>query len=377
MDDATINPNGGETAATTASEESPASEPSQSTTAPAKFTTSGDVNPAWVQEMTTPPGHPLASPLNLPHETDRAPSSGRTTARAMPRPELAGQYDPANVRSYFPQNGDQSEYDVGAALKTALRDPRPESYSEFIRGTPHEHRPGFQELARHYIADNYLDVMGELIRLGHLPEWAMPEQPRVSPDDPELANLSPELRDIALQLDPQLWEEISLMAPALRDRVLQQRMELAEIQKQRYAQAASTAVRELKEQLDVIENQTRDVIFETVGSLQPFTDDRANERAQDYCILATWAQVVNDPHLQNIREVAGESIRLAAEDRFSGNEELARGRVINARRLVAEFDKEFKAKLDANIKQFQDFFEHAPGRRQDTPAQTEQPSYIN
>src|SRR5262245_43049714 len=143
MDDATINTNGGETAATTASEESPASEPSQSTTAPAKFTTSGDVNPAWVQEMTTPPGQPpLASPLNLPHETDRAPSSGRTTARAMPKPELAGQYDPTNVRSYFPQNGDQQgAYDVSAALRSVLADPRPESYSEFIRGIPDEHRP--------------------------------------------------------------------------------------------------------------------------------------------------------------------------------------------------------------------------------------------
>src|SRR5262245_60324228 len=163
MDDGTPN-NGGETAATTASEESPASEPSQSTTSLAQFTTSGDVNPQWVEEM-APQGQP---PALREHEADRGPSSGRTTARAMPKPELAGQYDPANVRSYFPQNGDQQgAYDVGAALKSVLADPRPESYSEFIRGIPDEHLPGLQDLGRAFIAHDPENVINELIRLGY------------------------------------------------------------------------------------------------------------------------------------------------------------------------------------------------------------------
>src|SRR5262245_51433942 len=132
------NTNGSETAATTAVEslaeigirQPP---PEASASAPEKFDQHG-VNPQWVEEM-APQGQP---PALREHEADRGPSSGRTTAQAMPKPELAGQYDPANVRSYFPPQRAQSAYDVGEALKTALTDSRPESYSEFVRNIPDE-----------------------------------------------------------------------------------------------------------------------------------------------------------------------------------------------------------------------------------------------
>jgi hypothetical protein len=358
MDDATYNTtNGGETGESQASESTP----------------------------TTP-----SEPAYSPHETDRGPSSGRTTRAIypdadqpsgdMPKPELAGQYAPENIIAYGKKAllaGDQpGAYDFNAALQSVVA--KPQTYGEFIQNVPAEHLPGLVDLARNFIAHDPENVIRELIAMNHLPTWILPPAGGViNPNDPTLADLQPELQAFVIDnIEPQMWDELALMAPEIRDSVLQEKMELAQMKQQEYQQRAETAVTEWNWQMDDIENNSRYAILDAVGSLQPFTEDAANEKAQDYCILATWAQVTNDPHLQELRELAGQGFRQAAEERWRGNEKMAKGREHHARQMLAELDREFKAKLDANIKQFQAFFQHAPGRRE-APAQTDQQQYIN
>src|SRR5262245_47300756 len=122
MDDARINTNGGETEATTASESTP--QPA----APDHYDQHG-VNPQWVEEMAPQ----VQSPALREHEADRGPSSGRTTARAMPKPELAGQYDRENVLSYARGAQEQGQdYDFNGAAAALLADPSPEAYEGFV-----------------------------------------------------------------------------------------------------------------------------------------------------------------------------------------------------------------------------------------------------
>jgi hypothetical protein len=346
---------GGETAAET-SEPSPASQPAAA--------------------QASEPAYQSHEPAG---RIDRGPS-GQTIQADVPHPELLGRYNRENVLSYAKGASDQQNgYDLNAALQGVIADSRPQVYAQFVQNIPAEHLPGVVDLARNFIAHDPESVIRELIAQNHLPSWILPPaQGIVDPGDPAIAELSPELREIALGLDPAVWDQLALMDPQVRDRQLRQEMELAQIKQREYEQRATAAVEEWNRQLDAIDDDTGYAIIKAVVSLRPFTEDAANEQAQDMCVLATAAQCSNDPYLRNLREVVDEALRLAAEDRWRGNEKLAEGREHHARRLNEILIKEFKEKLDVNIKQFQLFFQHAPGRRQDAPAQDQpQSQFIN
>jgi len=315
-------------------------------------------------------------PPYTPHETDRGPDSGRTTqtipTNDVPHPERIGEYDRENILSYG--KGAEPEYSFSNAFQSVMSDPG--TYLDFMNNVPVEHQRGLEEFAHNIVAHNPRGVIATLIHHGHLPEWAMPEPQRVDARDPYLEDLPPDLRAFVLDnVDPKTWEEYLHLSDDARNRAIERDRELLQMKHQEHQQRSETAVREWNDQLNDFEGKAREDYFKSVSSLQPFEEAAANEQAQDMCVLATWAQVMNDSHLNSLRSLAGEAFRQAAEQRWLGNEKAAKAREADARRLFGIFDAEFKAKLDANIKQFNLFFQHAPGRKQDAPA--EQQTYVN
>src|SRR5438093_1543204 len=63
-------------------------------------------------------------------------------------------------------------------------------------------------------------VLGLLADRGFIPAELAPRPNMVSPDDPWIQDLSPELQEIALTLTPEQWDEIAVMDPTVRDQLL-------------------------------------------------------------------------------------------------------------------------------------------------------------
>lgn len=223
-------------------------------------------------------------------------------------------------------------------------------------------------------------VKALLAEQGYIPAHLVQAPSGVDPADPWIGDLRPDLQQIALSLDSKTWEAIAIMEPDVRDRELEEKAEL-----QRFKQQEEQ--RQQREYEQVVEKAqqawvqgVQDFAREFDGhayahmakNFQPYTEAAANEKAHAFVMQATIAQA--DQNLIQMRQQVSESLARAADAGFHGRGAEARQHVLAARKIATRANAEFTRLLDANIEQFNLFFQHAQGHREAPAEDIERPA---
>lgn len=246
-------------------------------------------------------------------------------------------------------------------IVNGLVEATPEGVTGFLQTLFDQAQPAYAQLVDQVIQYNPEYAISQLQAAGHLPvDLATAPTAVIGKSiEPEVFDSIPEnLRDTALRLPDEVQEELNLMSEAMRNQMLTEKKELAEMrafQQQQMEQARQAQYQEAwdtgQKQRDELVNQMETAHLNVLSKWQPFGPDASEQNQFLYESLMEGAMrsVLQDPKFATMYSDFNNLLAQAPLKALEGNKMAANQMAQQARGLAAQFNAQYARVLQTRV----------------------------